>query len=167
MLIVNKTFLLLTLTVLIVVIVLANIELLYNSRKCNIKLPLNKDFHILEPSQTGLKHNIVIYKNNCKEKEELKQTYGGELSIKKSVDEHVGSKLVTPIMDLTGKLKNIPHSSTPINDVIGCIGKSSTILNDSDPRNFDGSTSYRMLNHPEDNTVKAFIAYRMLYVVSA
>ena len=166
MLIVNKTFFLITIIVLVVVIVLSNIELLYNSRRCNIKLPLNKDFHILEPSITGLHHNIVIYKNTCKDKNELKATYGGELTVKKSVEEHVGSKLVTPIMDLSGKLKNIPSSSTPINDVIGCIGKSSTILNDSDPRNFDGSTSYRMILHPDDTNVKAFIAYKMLYVVA-
>ena len=91
-----------------------------------------------------------------------------DLCVKRHIDEHVGSKLVNPVMDIGRRLKAIPGSTTPLNDAIGCISKTSGFISDSDIRNFDGTTGYRMLMHPDDdnvNVVNAYIAYGMVYVI--
>jgi hypothetical protein len=165
MLLINKTFLLTVLVVFVIVVLLANIELWYNNRKCTLKIPVNKDFHILTPEQTGLSHNVVVYKNSYKDKDALKMEYADGLNIKKHVEEHVGSKMVTPIRDIGKRMKEIPYSSTPLNDIVNCVSKTSTFIGDTDIRNFDGDTGYKMLLHEDDDRVKAYIAYGMLYMV--
>ncbi len=166
MLLINKTFLITVLCIFLVVVLIANIELWYNSKRCAVKVPVNKDFHIFEPEMTGLSHSVVIYKNNCREKDTLKDEYRNELTMKKSVEEHVGSKLITPISDIGKRMKEIPSSSTPFNDIINCVSKTNGFISDSDIRNFDGETGYKMLVHPDDVHVKAYIAYGFLYVVA-
>jgi hypothetical protein len=131
-----------------------------------MKVPLNKDFHIFEPRMTGLKHIVVVYKNNFKDKQALKDMYKSELCLKKPVEEYVGSKLITPITDIGKRMKEIPSSTTPFNDIINCVSKTNTFMSDSDIRNFDGETGYKLMMHPDDASVHAFIAYGMLYVVA-
>ena len=162
---INLDFLKIVVVIALVVLILANLEFYINKRKAITNTRLKKRYQVIPPLISGFKHDVIIYNpGEIRKKDVLKETDAKNNIIKKSVDEHLASKLTTPLKNLKSNLKGISHSPTPLNDIYSSFGKVGEVVGVNDPLSYNGGSGYKMLLHPEDREAYAFIAYNQLYL---
>lgn len=159
-------FLLIAATVIILVILLANVELYFNKRNSIYVVELSKDCVVLLPKNTGFMDPVYIYNPKKIKKRDLSFEigYNERNYIKKSIYEHIASKISKPLKELGNVLMSIPKSKTPLNTLYSTIGKSGEIMSTMTPTSYDPSSGYKMLTSIRDSA-EAFVAGNKLYVL--
>ena len=162
----NIKFIVILTTIALVVILLANIELYFNKKHCVLSLTLSKNTNTLMPENTGFMDPIYIYNSKHIKRRDINYQpgYNERQYVKKTLDEHVASKISHPFKDLTKLLASIPKSKTPINDLYSTVGKSGEIINTIDPLSYNPVSNYKMLTSTRDNA-EAFVSDNKVYII--
>ena len=166
MTLVNVKFVFIVITIVITIIILANLELYMNKRNCIFSVSLSKDSSVFLPEYTGFMDPVYVYNSKKIKKRDLNYQVGYNEGkyIKKNIQEHVASKISNPLKELGSLLKKIPKSKTPINTLYSTFGKSGEIINTADPLSYNPLSGYKMLTSIRDGA-DAFIANDKLYVI--
>lgn len=162
----NTKFVSILIVMTLIVVILANIELYINKKRCAISLTLSKNSDILMPEKTGFADPIYIYNSKKMKRKELNYLPGYDENkyVKKKLDEHVASKISRPFKELTKTLASIPKSKTPINAIYSSMGKSGEIINTIDPLSYNSFSNYKMLTSIRDNA-EAFVSENKVYII--
>lgn len=164
----NLKFIFVMLMIMIILLVISSIELYINKRKAIwCASPSQGGIVIMPDSSKKAKTTDPIYIYNSKKikREDLDYQIGYDenLYTKKRINEHIASKINTPIKSIISSVMLLPSSSTPINDIFEAIGKSSDVVTSVDPSSTK-ETKYKMLTSIRDD-VEAFMAGGKIYIV--
>lgn len=162
---INIKFIFLLVVIVIIIIGLANLELYVNKYNCMASVSLSKDSSVLLPEYTGFMDPIYVYNSKKVKRRDLDYQlgYNEKNYIKKQIQEHVASKISSPLKELGALLKKIPKSKTPINTLYSTFGKSGEIISSADPLSYNPLSGYKMLTSIRDGA-DAFIANDKLYI---
>ena len=161
----NKTFILLLLTLSTIIILLSNLELWISKRNCTIVIPSGEDKYVLMPDETGFIDPIYIYNSKNIKKKDLRFEigYNEKWYIEKNIDEHIASKISSPLEDLYYIMKNSTNYGMPINNIYRALGKGGEFINKVDPLSYEEDDDYKLITSKKDNAF-AFIAKGLIYV---
>lgn len=151
----------------IIIVALANLELFINKTKSIVKIsiPKNNDIVILNPNETGERKAIYVYNSkyvNDKNVNVLRGINVEEYDIQ-MIHEHIASKIYTALNNIYSTIKNVPFSSTPMNDMFRTICYGSDLINTVDPLVASNITNYRIMK-PKGSQITAFIDDGYIYI---
>lgn len=165
--ILSRSFLFISFTVVLIVIILANIELYYNESHCRYKTIIPKKLVIISSKELGITHPVYVYNKTKIKRTDITYQLGFDESkyVKKKIPEHVASKIFSPIRDIGVGIKTIPKTRMPINTLYSSLGKSDEVIGNVNPLTYVDTSDYRMLIHKNDEGIEAFFASDMLYFI--
>ena len=159
-------FIAILVVVALVVLVMANLELYLNKRRSFATIAANKYSNILLPKDTGLMDPVYVYNSKKIKRRDLNYQvgYSTRMYSKRTIHEHIASRVMRPIKEFFYILKSIPKSYSPINTLYTSFGKSGEVLNNADPLTFNPLSDYKILSSKRDN-VEAFFSDGKIYLV--
>lgn len=161
----NTRFILISLIIVLMVIILANVELYYNKSHCKYCTDIPKYSMVILPKYSGLNYPVYVYdKSKIKRRDiDYQLGYNSNDYIKKRIPEHVASKIATPIKEITSNIKNISKTKTPINTLYSSLGKSDDVIGNANPLSYTDASNFRMLISKKDALTEAFFAGNKLF----
>lgn len=163
----NLNVLSISLTIVLLVIVLANIELYYNKNNCKYSTTIPKGCLVIMPKESGLKYPAYVYDKKKMKKRDLNYQlgYNADDYVKRKIPEHIASKISFPIREIINGIKKIPKTKTPINTLYSSLGKTNDLIGNIDPLAYTDLSNLRILIHKFDLKTEAFTAGGRLYFI--
>lgn len=173
----------LTVMVVLIIVVMAHLELAWNTHHSRCIMSLPKTFvKIASPKETfnvksadgfiagsstdTLSKPVYIYNKNKLSRKTLATSEGFDINEydKRIVHEHVASKIMNPVREIFNGIGHLSKTKTPIDTIYNCLGNSDSIIGNVNPLTYADDSGYRMLV-PKGEIIEGFFANGSLFIV--
>ena len=151
----------------VLVLIVANVELFINKYISVYEGNLVKDVKMISAEKTGLNDPIWIYNSKRVHLKDIRFPFKYHKSdfVKEHIEEHLGSKINRPFLEVIENTKNIFKSSMPVNNLYKILSKGEEAIYTVDPGMGIETTNYKLIHSKRDNNIEAFISGNSFYIL--